>query len=113
MKINGNALVFTSYNLQNDKEIVLEAFKTNIRITEKLLENFISFLQRRNGVGIIINVSKHLRNDHEVILSTVIEDGRAIEYVSPNLQKDPVILFQVNKSNMNVLHLCTIKTPIL
>jgi hypothetical protein len=107
VKINGNVLTFASYELKNDKEIVLEAFKTNIRIMEELLENlndnFISFLQRINGVGIIINVSEQLRNDHEVILAAVKEDGRAIRYASSDLKKDPIILYQVNKSNTNVM----------
>jgi ribosome biogenesis SPOUT family RNA methylase Rps3 len=107
VKINGMALAFTSYNLQNDREIVLEAFKTKIRIMEDILENFnekfIQFSQRMNGTGIIIYVSEHLKDDHEVILHAVKEDGRAIKYASENLKRDDVILFQANKSNTNVL----------
>jgi len=65
---DGGALGLASKELRNDKEVVLEAVKTNWPALEF--------------------ASDELRADRDVVLAAVKQDGRALEYASDELKSE-------------------------
>lgn len=108
VKYDGDSFMYASENLRNDKEIILESIKTNTKkmneILENFNENFISFeqLSNKNHYELKFYLSNDLKNDRDIILALVKQDGTTINIASNTLQNDQEIKAESKKRNLEI-----------
>ena len=108
VKYDGDSFMYASENLRNDKEIILESIKTNTKRMNEILENFnekfISFAQisTKNHYELKFYLSNNLKNDRDIILALVKQDGSTINIASNTLQNDKEIKEESKKRNLEI-----------
>jgi serine/threonine protein kinase len=97
-------LEFASKELQNDKEVVLEAVKKNglaLKFASKSLQNdkeVVLQAVKQSGWD-LKNVSKELQNDKEVVLEVVKQSGNALRFASKEHQNDKEVVLEAVKQS--------------
>ena len=96
-------LQYASENLQDDKEIVLEAVKISCHelkyASERLKADKVIVLKAIKQSGLALEyVDDILKKDKEIVLEAIKQNGFAVKYADDNLKNDPDILAEVNKN---------------
>jgi len=112
VKNYGYALESASKELQNDKEVVQEAVKSNgnsLQFASKELQSDKKVvLEAVKSTGNALKfASKELQSDKEVVLEAVKNYGYAIEYASKELQNDKQVILEAVKSDGEALYLAS------
>ena len=109
VKHDGDSFMFASETVRNDKEIILESIKTNTKRMNEILENFnekfISFAQltNKNHHELKYYLPTNLKNDRNIILALVKQDGSTIKIASYTLQIDEEIIAESKKRNIEIV----------
>lgn len=109
VKYDGDSFMFASKMIRADRQIILESIKTNTKRINEILENFnekfISFVQLnyKNHYELKSYLPDVFKNDREIILALVKQDGTIINIASDYLQNDKEIIKEAMKRNLEII----------